>query len=124
MLRRPSALPPIVDHEVVDEMRDMLGDQFPALYDRFANDTQALLSTIEFSRASGDVEGIRDAVHSLKSSSFQMGAARVSYHAHHIEVFMNRDKPLTSIRDEGRLDTMIDKLRQAYMAYQNDISDT
>ncbi|PCI01710.1 MAG: hypothetical protein COB76_00685 [Alphaproteobacteria bacterium] len=111
-----------IDFEVFNEAKDILGDRFPSLLDRFQKDTCAILSSIEFARASNDYDGIRDAAHSLKSASFQMGARHMSHYASAIEGALISTPKLSTIQDEAELDSIIENLRQAFSTYQEDVS--
>lgn len=109
------------DFEIVDEVKDVLGDQFITLLDRFQNDTTEQLSTVEISRASNDYKSVRDAAHSMKSSSYQMGAMQMHHYAEAIETLLNTNTPST-IEDETQLSGLIEGLQRAFASYQDDIS--
>jgi len=78
-------LPPVIDHEVLDDLRTMLGDEVDRLIDVFLDDTPRLLSALENAVDGPDYDGLRDAAHSLKSSSANLGAMSLSAAARRIE---------------------------------------
>ena len=81
---RPPA-PPVIDEEVLDELRNMLGDEVEHLIDLFLEDTPKLLARLEIAAAKPDYTALRDAAHSLKSSSANLGAMLLSAAARRIE---------------------------------------
>ncbi len=61
------------------ELRDLGGDELVAeLIDIFASHAPGLVSSARAGYQSGDAAAVSAALHSLKSSSAQLGAARVS----------------------------------------------
>lgn len=78
-------LPPVIDHEVLDDLRSVLGDEVDRLIDVFLDDTPRLLSALENAVDGPDYDGLRDAAHSLKSSSANLGAMSLSAAARRIE---------------------------------------
>ncbi|MFL6585933.1 MAG: ATP-binding protein [Luteimonas sp.] len=78
-------LPPVIDHEVLDDLRTVLGDEVDRLIDVFLDDTPRLLSALENAVDGPDYDGLRDAAHSLKSSSANLGAMSLSAAARRIE---------------------------------------
>ncbi|MGO3127293.1 MAG: ATP-binding protein [Luteimonas sp.] len=78
-------LPPVIDHEVLDDLRTILGDEVDRLIDVFLDDTPRLLSALENAVDGPDYNGLRDAAHSLKSSSANLGAMSLSAAARRIE---------------------------------------
>ena len=77
--------PPVIDEEVLDELRAMLGDEVNHLIDVFLEDTPKLLARLEVAASQGDFDGMRDAAHSLKSSSANLGAMLLSAAARRVE---------------------------------------
>ena len=81
----PRQAPPVIDEEVLDELRSMLGDEVQHLIDVFLEDTPKLLARLEVAASAGDLDGLRDAAHSLKSSSANLGAMLLSAAARRVE---------------------------------------
>ncbi|WP_407353934.1 ATP-binding protein [Luteimonas sp. R10] len=77
--------PPVIDREVLDELRSMLGDEVDRLIEVFLEDTPRLLARLEIAAAGPDYDALRDAAHSLKSSSANLGAMLLSAAAKRIE---------------------------------------
>ncbi|MFC3714694.1 ATP-binding protein [Luteimonas soli] len=81
------APPPLIDQEVLDELRAMLGGEVDRLIDVFLEDTPRLITALENGAAGvPDYPALRDAAHSLKSSSANLGAMSLSAAAKRIEM--------------------------------------
>jgi len=80
------AQPEVIDHEVLDELRAMLGGEVDRLIDVFLEDTPRLIAALENAASGPDYTGLRDAAHSLKSSSANLGAMSLSAAAKRIEL--------------------------------------
>src|SRR5690606_14079328 len=84
-LRAPP--PPLIDSDVLDELRALLGGEVDRLIDVFLEDTPRLISELENAASNGpDYAALRDAAHSLKSSSANLGAMSLSAAAKRIEM--------------------------------------
>ena len=79
------AQPQVIDMSILDELRDMLGDEVDRLIDLFLDDTPRLISALEASAIGPDYTSMRDAAHSLKSSSANLGALSLSAAAKRVE---------------------------------------
>jgi HPt (histidine-containing phosphotransfer) domain-containing protein len=112
---------PHIDPDIVLETKDVLGDDFSKLVKNFNEDVQGHLTSIELSRASNDFSTIRESAHSLKSSSFQIGAMRMHYITKTIEQFLNDTHAPSTIAHETELDDLIEQLQISFAAYQKDI---
>ena len=77
--------PPVIDEEVLGELRTILGEEVEHLIDVFLEDTPKLLARLEIAASSSDYDGLRDAAHSLKSSSANLGAMLLSAAARRVE---------------------------------------
>ncbi len=82
----PAALPPVIDREVLEDLRVMLGSELDRLIDVFLDDTPRLLAALENAVDGPDYDALRDAAHSLKSSSANLGAMSLSAAARRIEM--------------------------------------
>lgn len=78
-------LPPVIDPEIIGELRAMLGDEVDRLVDLFLEDTPRLIARLEAAAAEPDYQALRDTAHSLKSSSANLGALRLSAAARRVE---------------------------------------
>jgi HPt (histidine-containing phosphotransfer) domain-containing protein len=95
------APPPLIDQEVLDELRSMLGGEVDRLIDVFLEDTPRLVAALETAASSGpDYTALRDAAHSLKSSSANLGAMSLSAAAKRIEMGARQqslDRPAVAV---------------------------
>ncbi|WP_425599838.1 ATP-binding protein [Luteimonas aestuarii] len=82
--RRPQ--PPVLEAEIIEDLRAMLGDEVDRLVDVFLEDTPRLLKDLENAAAGPDYDALRDAAHSLKSSSANLGAMSLSAAAKRVEL--------------------------------------
>ena len=79
-------LPPVLDAEILEELRAMLGGDLDHLVDVFLADTPRLIATLEQAATGPDYDALRDAAHSLKSSSANLGAMSLSAAAKRVEL--------------------------------------
>ncbi len=82
---RPAA-PVLLDTEILDDLHAMLGDEVDRLIDVFLDDTPRLIQALENAAAGPDYDALRDAAHSLKSSSANLGAMSLSSAAKRVEL--------------------------------------
>jgi signal transduction histidine kinase/CheY-like chemotaxis protein len=78
-------LPPVLDESVLDELRDMLGNDLAHLVEVFLEDTPRIIAALEQAAAVPEFGPLRDAAHSLKSSSANLGAMSLSAAAKRVE---------------------------------------
>src|SRR5690606_33472416 len=78
--------PPVLEAEIVEDLRAMLGDEVDRLVDVFLEDTPRLIAALEGAAAGPDFDALRDAAHSLKSSSANLGAMSLSAAAKRVEL--------------------------------------
>jgi signal transduction histidine kinase/DNA-binding response OmpR family regulator/HPt (histidine-containing phosphotransfer) domain-containing protein len=83
--RMPSIAPPPINREIVEDLRDIMGDEFASLVRVFLEDAPRSLIRLEAAAAAGDNDGLIGPAHSLKSTSANLGAMEVSAQAKHIE---------------------------------------
>lgn len=76
---------PAIDREVFDELVEVMGTEFIALVDVYLEDTPRNLKRLSDAAARGDIEGMIAPAHSLKSTSANLGAMRLSQLAKAIE---------------------------------------
>ena len=79
-------LPPVLDHEILEELRAMLGGDLDHLVDVFLSDTPRLVAALEQAATGPDYDALRDAAHALKSSSANLGAMSLSAAAKRVEL--------------------------------------
>ena len=76
---------PVIDPEVLEDLRELLGDEVDRLIDVFLEDTPRLLASLENAVDGPDYAALREAAHSLKSSAANLGAMSLSAAARRIE---------------------------------------
>jgi signal transduction histidine kinase/CheY-like chemotaxis protein len=83
----PPAEPPmqVLDLGILDELRGMLGSEVDRLIEVFLDDTPRLISALEAAAVGPDYEMLRNAAHTLKSSSANLGAVALSNAAKKVE---------------------------------------
>lgn len=112
----------IINNEQLAEVKEILGDKARDLIDRYLIDTQSMLFEIDIVRASGQDKSISEIAHTMKSSSFQVGAHQMMEQASVIEKFINDNQnQLGAMHHQSRLDHMIGVLRNYYASYQDEI---
>jgi HPt (histidine-containing phosphotransfer) domain-containing protein len=68
----------VIDQEVLVELRSLLGSDVDHLIDVFLEDTPRILAALKSAAIAPDYDALRDAAHSLKSSSANLGAMSLS----------------------------------------------
>ncbi|KLI99417.1 hybrid sensor histidine kinase/response regulator [Luteimonas sp. FCS-9] len=111
-----AAGPAVLDGEVLDDLRDLLGDDVDRLVAVFLDDTPRLLATFERAAAAGDHEAMREAAHSLKSSSANLGALALSAEARGIEAAARAGTLDDAEAAVGRLTAAFARARDALRA--------
>ncbi len=84
--RRTEPLPPVIDPEVLEELRSILGTEVDRLIEVFLDDTPRLIAALEAAAVGPDYEMLRNASHTLKSSSANLGAMSLSNAAKKLEL--------------------------------------
>ncbi|HET6599813.1 MAG TPA: ATP-binding protein [Burkholderiaceae bacterium] len=79
------AQPEVIDRAVLDELRSMLGGEVDHLIDVFLEDAPRQIAALESAASGPDYNALRDAAHSLKSSSANLGAMSLSAAAKRVE---------------------------------------
>jgi HPt (histidine-containing phosphotransfer) domain-containing protein len=78
--------PPVLDPEVLDELRSILGTEVDRLIEVFLDDTPRLIAALEAAAVGPDYEMLYNASHTLKSSSANLGAMSLSNAAKKLEL--------------------------------------
>lgn len=79
-------LPPVLDPAVLEELRSILGTEVDRLIEVFLDDTPRLIAALETAAVGPDFEMLRNASHTLKSSSANLGAMSLSNAAKKLEL--------------------------------------
>lgn len=78
--------PPVLDPEVLEELRSILGNEVDRLIEVFLDDTPRLIAALETAATGPDYDMLRNASHTLKSSSANLGAMSLSNAAKKLEL--------------------------------------
>ena len=68
---------PILETDIITELKDIMGDDFVMLVQSFQRDGEQRLTTLRSALESGDADAVRRQAHSFKGSSGNLGAQRV-----------------------------------------------
>ena len=71
---------------MLDELRSILGNEVDRLIEVFLDDSPRLISALETAAAGQDLDMLRNAAHTLKSSSANLGAMALSNAAKKVEL--------------------------------------
>jgi HPt (histidine-containing phosphotransfer) domain-containing protein len=91
---------PVLDHAILGELRSVLGAELDKLIDLFLDDTPLLIARLEAAALAPDFNELREAAHSLKSSSANLGAMSLSAAAKRVELgarMLTLDRPAVSV---------------------------
>ena len=106
-----------LDVTVLDELREVLGDDVRALIDVFLDDAPRLIAELEIAATRPDYPLLYQAAHSLKSSSANLGAMVLSAAAKRIELGARAealDRPAVAVT---LLAGEFERAREALRAY-------
>jgi signal transduction histidine kinase/CheY-like chemotaxis protein len=90
----------VLDHEILAELRAVLGGELDKLIALFLEDTPLLLARLEAAALAPDFQELREAAHSLKSSSANLGAMALSAAAKRVELgarMLTLDRPAVAV---------------------------
>ncbi len=112
----------ILDFDQITDAHDILKDKFDQLIQGYIDETESLLFEIDICRSGERDEDIVEIVHQLKSSSFQVGASRVSTLSNDIHHYINdNNHKILSIAAQTQLDKMLSQLRIEVQNYKTAI---
>jgi len=77
---------PVLDNTVLEELQEIAGDETSRIIILFLEDAPKLIARLEEASAVPDIDGMREAAHTLKSSSANVGALALSTAAKRIEL--------------------------------------
>jgi HPt (histidine-containing phosphotransfer) domain-containing protein len=80
------AIFPVLDHTMLDELKEIAGDETARIVSLFLEDTPRLIAKLESASVIPDLDAMRDAAHTLKSSSANVGAMALSTAAKRVEL--------------------------------------
>ena len=91
---------PVLDHSMLDELQEIAGDETVRIIGLFLEDAPRLIGRLETASTVPDLEAMRDAAHTLKSSSANVGAMALSTAAKRVELgarAMKLDRPAVAV---------------------------
>ena len=91
---------PVLDHSMLDELQEIAGDETIRIIGLFLEDAPRLIGRLETASTVPDLEAMRDAAHTLKSSSANVGAMALSTAAKRVELgarAMKLDRPAVAV---------------------------
>ena len=77
---------PVLDREVLDELREIAGAETATIIDVFLDDTTPLVRQLQEAAVVPDLDQLRELAHSLKSASANVGALALSAAARRVEL--------------------------------------
>jgi CheY-like chemotaxis protein len=110
---------PVLDHSMLDELQEIAGDETARIIALFLEDAPRLIAQLEGASALPDLDAMRDAAHTLKSSSANVGAMALSTAAKRVELgarAMKLDRPAVAVA------LVIAEYARARMALQGYVS--
>jgi signal transduction histidine kinase/DNA-binding response OmpR family regulator len=110
---------PVLDHSMLDELQEIAGDETARIIALFLEDAPRLIAQLESASALPDLDAMRDAAHTLKSSSANVGAMALSTSAKRVELgarAMKLDRPAVAVA------LVIAEYARARMALQGYVS--
>ncbi|MBD9478953.1 ATP-binding protein [Pseudoxanthomonas sp. PXM02] len=84
--RAPAPSFPVLDQTMLEELREIAGDETTRIITIFLEDAPRLIGVLEKAAAVPDLDAMRDAAHTLKSSSANVGAMALSAAAKRVEL--------------------------------------
>ena len=91
---------PVLDHSMLDELQEIAGDETARIIALFLEDAPRLIAQLENAALVPDLDAMRDAAHTLKSSSANVGAMALSTAAKRVELgarAMKLDRPAVAV---------------------------
>jgi len=96
----PAKPEPVLNEAILFELRSVLGGELDKLIDLFLEDTPQLVARLEAAAIAPDFNELREAAHSLKSSSANLGAMALSAAAKRVELgarLLTLDRPAVAV---------------------------
>jgi signal transduction histidine kinase/CheY-like chemotaxis protein/HPt (histidine-containing phosphotransfer) domain-containing protein len=106
---------PVLDEETLDELYAVIGADAGRIVTVFLEDAPQLLAQLEQAALTPDLPALRDAAHSLKSSSANLGAMALSQAAKRVELgarMQSLDRPAVAVA------MVVDEFERARQALQ------
>ena len=107
-----------IDMETLDELKEVMEDDFQILIDTFLNDSDLRLISIRTAIESGSALDLRSAAHSFKGSSGNIGAPELSSILKILEE-MGRDENITNASEVlTRVEVEYELVKESLASYR------
>jgi HPt (histidine-containing phosphotransfer) domain-containing protein len=106
---------PLVDGDVIDDLRVVMEDDFPDLVQTWLHDMPVQVGAVHAAGVSGDAQALFRGAHRLKSASGSIGALRLSELARRLEL-QGRQGNLTAI--DSLLEQLLHTAEQTRLQFQ------
>ena len=111
-----------MNQSILSELRSVLGGELDKLIELFLQDTPMLLHRLEAAALTPDFNELREAAHSLKSSSANLGAMALSAAAKRVELgarLHTLDRPAVAV---ALVATEFGRARRALLAHAEQVA--
>ncbi|WP_427852190.1 ATP-binding protein [Stenotrophomonas acidaminiphila] len=112
---------PVLDREVLDELREIAGAETATIIDVFLDDTTPLVRQLQEAAVAPDLEQLRELAHSLKSASANVGALALSAAARRVELAARAGKLERPAVMVALIIAEFARARLALIGYQSDM---
>jgi len=112
---------PVLDREVLDELREIAGPETATIIDVFLDDTTPLVRQLQEAAVVPDLEQLRELAHSLKSASANVGALALSAAARRVELAARAGKLERPAVMVALIIAEFARARLALIGYQSDM---
>jgi HPt (histidine-containing phosphotransfer) domain-containing protein len=112
----PATPEPVINEAILSSCARFLGSEAGQLIELFLQDTPQLVGALEAAAITPDFNELREAAHSLKSSSANLGAMALSAAAKRVELgarLLTLDRPAVAVT---LVATEFARVRQAFVA--------
>lgn len=106
----------VLDRQVLDELRDVMGDEYQSLVQTYLKNTPTLLLEINQALEEEDLSALVLPAHSLKSSSANLGAMQMSALARGLEMAAREDDMQTVAELRPKLAPLFEQTRESLQA--------
>lgn len=113
-------MPEIINMQAAKETKQVMGENFSLMIEYFLEDTAMYMNSITEGLASKDAECIKIPAHTIKSSSKQLGADRLSELARQIE-YLSTDILEGKAGDFDKLTSLFEELKAAFAEVEPEI---
>ncbi len=102
-----------IDMDIVEELKDVMGDDFSLLVESFIRDGQQRLQVMKVALDGQDQEALRAQAHSFKGSSSNLGALQVRDYCLALETLASRGELAAAPAEMEKLESAFLKASEA-----------